>query len=60
MREVFLTRAEYRYQYKRTGLLPHPVKQNLLGKKQEPHNWKKYHLLLTAKEDVKGGDFVSC
>lgn len=28
MREVFLTRAEYRYQYKRTGLLPHPVKQN--------------------------------
>ena len=25
----------------------------LPGKKQEPHNWKKYHLLLTAKEDVK-------
>lgn len=22
------SRAEYRYQYKRTGLLPHPVKQN--------------------------------
>ena len=30
----------------------------LPGKKQEPHNWKKYHLLLTAKEDVKGGDFA--
>ena len=29
----------------------------LPGKKQEPHNWKKY-LLLTAKEDVKGGDFA--
>ena len=27
-------------------------------KNKEPHNWKKYHLLLTAKEDVKGGDFA--
>lgn len=25
--------AEYRYQYKRTGLLPHPVKQNFARQK---------------------------